>query len=440
MFMRNLQPNDVRCGANWPSDGKRQELGNDNRKHSLKSVGRLSIVLSLGVMAGAGLRLMAAGHTGRGPDFLASGVMPPTFRVALTFSLILLVSAAFAAGLATVALAQSTEGDPLPEGETERFCPTPAAPTGLNAMGGNRTISVSWNSVNNPYPDFYLDYTVVASGPGGSTKTTSSTSTSFSGLTNGHTYTISVRANLSDDIGFEECSGPSASTTATPVAPPTPTPVAPPSGKIGIDKARINVGETLKAIAYDVHPNDLAIKFRISGPISIEGNCAQNVDDRDHNLVHTSVILEGCSPGTAGVSLLTSTDVELDSLTFMVLAVPTVPGKVSKPNLLEGDQNLAANWSAPGNGGSAITRYEVQHKLTTATWPIGAGANNGTSLRRTITGLTNGNSYDVRVRACNSVGCGLWSDPETGIPTAVANVPNQVPKPGPRFGQPIPDG
>ena len=157
------------------------------------------------------------------------GIRQTPIRV--LFLAVLVLSAAFAPALGSTVLAQSSGDDPAKEeeeGEEARFCPTPAAPAWITATSGeDRRISVSWASVTNPDPTglFFLDYTVVVSGTGGSSRRTSSTSATFTGLTNGETYSISVRANMSDDIG-SECSGPSANTTARPAgtltAPPAP--------------------------------------------------------------------------------------------------------------------------------------------------------------------------------------------------------------------------
>ena len=83
------------------------------------------------------------------------------------------------------------------------------------------------------------------------------------------------------------------------------------------------------------------------------------------------------------------------------------PGAVSSYSLASLDRGLKATWQAPSSGG-AVARYEVQHKLRSSSWSSGSVADNGASLTRTITGLTNDVSYDVRVRACNAAGCSSW--------------------------------
>ena len=73
-------------------------------------------------------------------------------------------------------------------------------------------------------------------------------------------------------------------------------------------------------------------------------------------------------------------------------------------------------WSAPSNdGGSQVTGYAVQWTESGGTF--GANERTTTSLRYTITGLTNGNEYDVRVIAVNANGRGTPSAPQSETPT-----------------------
>jgi LPXTG-motif cell wall-anchored protein len=72
-------------------------------------------------------------------------------------------------------------------------------------------------------------------------------------------------------------------------------------------------------------------------------------------------------------------------------------------------------FTAPtSDGGSAITGYE--YRLDGGAWvPVGS-----TSSPFTITGLTNGTSYQVELRAVNGVGPGPVSAPVTVTPAAPA--------------------
>ncbi len=59
-------------------------------------------------------------------------------------------------------------------------------------------------------------------------------------------------------------------------------------------------------------------------------------------------------------------------------------------------------------GGLGITGYEVRHRADGGTWPT--TATSVTASPHTITGLTDGTTYEVQVRAQNAVGWSDWSD------------------------------
>ena len=83
-----------------------------------------------------------------------------------------------------------------------------------------------------------------------------------------------------------------------------------------------------------------------------------------------------------------------------VAACPTI---VAPSGLVaaDGDGRLTLTWSAPTlptNPGYAITGYEVRHKLDSASdWPETWTAVSGTS--HVLTGLANGTTYDIQLRA-----------------------------------------
>ena len=74
--------------------------------------------------------------------------------------------------------------------------------------------------------------------------------------------------------------------------------------------------------------------------------------------------------------------------------------------------------SLPDNGGSTIT--DVEYELNASgTWVSTGGTGNFN-----ITGLTNSTSYDVRIRAKNSVGSGRRSDAKARTPVSSATAPS----------------
>jgi len=90
---------------------------------------------------------------------------------------------------------------------------------------------------------------------------------------------------------------------------------------------------------------------------------------------------------------------------FTVGTVPTAPGI---PTATAGPASISAVWTAPGdNGGAAISNYRLEVNDMVAS--TNSYLDVGTTLSNNITGLVNGDTYRIRVRAENSFGPGVWS-------------------------------
>ena len=104
--------------------------------------------------------------------------------------------------------------------------------------------------------------------------------------------------------------------------------------------------------------------------------------------------------------------------TTAVLA--NVPDAPEHPNVSLHDTGaLDVSWEAPStDGGSAITEYRVQWKETAGNWdaPADVSEETATGTTHTITGLTDGVEYTVRIIAVNDVGDGPPSGEATGTP------------------------
>ena len=104
------------------------------------------------------------------------------------------------------------------------------------------------------------------------------------------------------------------------------------------------------------------------------------------------------------------------------IAVPGTPVNIGvSPG--SSSSTLDVSWQAPAfDGGSSITGYTVQWKAASGDWTVPSdvseAATTGTS--HTITGLTNGTTYAVRVFATNSIG--------DGVPSAESMVTQQTPQ------------
>jgi alpha-tubulin suppressor-like RCC1 family protein len=103
--------------------------------------------------------------------------------------------------------------------------------------------------------------------------------------------------------------------------------------------------------------------------------------------------------------------------------VTTVPWSPAAPKAEAGSKKVTLTWTAPANGGSAITDYVVQFSsnggTTWSTFNDGVHATTGA----TVTGLTNGHAYAFRVSAKNAKGTGAPSAKSTITPRTVPSAP-----------------
>ena len=91
---------------------------------------------------------------------------------------------------------------------------------------------------------------------------------------------------------------------------------------------------------------------------------------------------------------------------------PTTPSAPTITSISPRDQSLLLNFTVPSDGGSPITDYEYSINSGTYT---SAGT---TSSPITITGLTNGTTYSLTLRAVNSIGLGAESNTSSGTPAS----------------------
>ena len=100
----------------------------------------------------------------------------------------------------------------------------------------------------------------------------------------------------------------------------------------------------------------------------------------------------------------------------------TVPGSPTAVTPTPGNTQVALSWTAPAsNGGSPITDYVIQYRTGANPFTTFADGTS-TATSATVTGLTNGVSYDFQVSAVNSVGTGLPSTTVSATATPVLTV------------------
>ncbi len=103
--------------------------------------------------------------------------------------------------------------------------------------------------------------------------------------------------------------------------------------------------------------------------------------------------------------------------------VPTAPQSLAVTQGSQ-DQQLDVSWQAPSsNGGSAVSSYRVQWKEAADSWHSAPDVSEATETgtTHTITDLTGGVEYAVRVLATNSAGDGPASTEAKGTPTGGAS-------------------
>ena len=107
----------------------------------------------------------------------------------------------------------------------------------------------------------------------------------------------------------------------------------------------------------------------------------------------------------------------------------TTPDAPSISTLNSGDQSLTVLWSRPNNGGATITSYDLRYILESedetddANWTVEDSVWTSGPLEYDLDGLTNGDQYDVQMRAVNSAGEGPWSGTRRGTPETIPAAP-----------------
>ena len=132
----------------------------------------------------------------------------------------------------------------------------------------------------------------------------------------------------------------------------------------------------------------------------------------------------GTSGDWSGDVTITIAEVVTNTIAEVVTNTIAVPGTPVNIGVSPGSSGtLDISWQAPAfDGGSSITGYTIQWKAASGDWTVPSdvseAATTGTS--HTITGLTEGTTYAVRVFATNSIG--------DGVPSAESMVTQQTPQ------------
>jgi outer membrane protein OmpA-like peptidoglycan-associated protein len=307
---------------------------------------------------------------------------------------------------ATNSLGDGAESDPT----TVTPATVPDAPTGVDVTRGDSSVNVSFAPGDDGGSPI-TGYTATATPVGGGdpvTTTCADSPCTLTGLGNGTTYTITVHAT--NDVGD---SGESQASSEV-------TPATVPDAPFITDATHGN-GDT--TVTFTAPPDNGATVSGYTVTAVPEGGGATAITPCDGS----PCTIDGLSNGTTYSFTVHATNavgdgVESNSVDATPATVPDAPTNLS---VTRGDGQLGLSFDPPAfDGGSALTGYEVTldggqtwDTLTTSgTEPVTA----------TLTGLTNGTSYDIRVRAVNDEGS---SDPALGgvhVPATVPDAPTEV--------------
>jgi hypothetical protein len=289
------------------------------------------------------------------------------------------------------------------------------SPTAVVATPGNGQATVSWTAPTNTGGSTITGYDVEYSSNGGGSWTSASTAfhsstattQTVTGLTNGTSYTFRVAAI--NAVGTGTYSAASAAVTADglPGAPSNVTATASGTQATVSWTAPANPGSS-PITGYDV-------QFSSNG-----GGSWTPASSTFHTSTATTEIVTGLTGGTtyifrvAAITAIGTGPYSTPSAAASPGAVPAAPTSVTAA---AGDGKATVSWTAPTDtGASAVTGYAVQDSIdggttwASATSRTSADAPNaGTATTEVVTGLMNGTAYVFRVAAINAAGAGAFS-------------------------------
>lgn len=248
-----------------------------------------------------------------------------------------------------------------------------------------------------------FEYRIGASGPWQPTGSSSTTFT-IAGLANGTAYDVEVRS-----INAAGASPASSAVSGTPRT----TPAAPAISAVALDTGGVSVSFTLGADGGSALTN---VQYSIDGGSTwITPSPAS---------VASPLTITGLTGGQTYPVRLRAVNAAGTSTASNISTV-TAKGTPDAPSITVDpvDTGLVVSFSTPANGGVPITNYDYSTDGGD-TWATRSPASTVSPLM--ITGLTNGTTYSVAVRAVNSVGNGPASGVVDGTPRTTPGTPSIV--------------
>ena len=290
----------------------------------------------------------------------------------------------------------------------------PPAPANLEVTSASRTsIGLDWDS-RNGISKYRVSY-------GSTTKETTSSAYTVTGLTRGTSYTFNVSA-YGDDATYRAAWGPSASISATTDAPnrcPVFTDGTTAARRVDEDTgSNTNIGSPVSATDLDGD----RLTYGKSG-----GDAASFTLGSSTGQLGASAALDYETKSIYEFSMTVSDGTCTDTIEVTVIVgdvdePPSTPGAPTVTATSGSTTSLDVSWTAPANAGKPpITGYDLQYRQGT-TGSFQAGPQNVAGASATISRLQMNALYEVQVRATNAEGDGPYSSSGSGRTNALPTV------------------
>ena len=287
----------------------------------------------------------------------------------------------------------------------------PGAPSGVTATAGHGSANVTWTAPGNggsPITSYIITpfigttaqpSTIVSGSP-------PATSATVLGLTPGAAHTFRVAAT--NAVGTGGSSPPSNAVTPTALTVPgTPTNVT----------ATAGIGTATVAWSVPANGGSPITSYTVTPSLSGEGGTPLPPVTVTGSPPAASTVVSGLTNGatyTFTVGAANAIGPSSSSAPSIPLTLPAPPAAPTGVTATVASESSTVSWTAPANGGSAITGYTVTPYIGTTAQPATVITGNPPATSKVITGLANGTTYSFKITATNAVG--------TGPPSAASNL------------------
>lgn len=273
----------------------------------------------------------------------------------------------------------------------------PGQVTGITVTPGDEQLAVSWTAPTANHGGTITNYEVWTSTDNGQNwaqvnrVTSNATNQTITGLSNGVAYQLKIAAITRAAIGASVTRTADADSTpfGAPISTAVPT-ISKPTG--------FAVGETLTAVAGSWNTNGRSITGTSYQWQWLDGSTWTNISGASTASYVVALAMLGKSLRVVETSTNTAGPSSANSIasTAVTSAVADAPTNLA---VVAGDQSLAVTWTdSTDSHGGTLTGVDIETSLNGSTWSLAGTVNVGVEAF-TVTGLTNGSAYSVRVSA-----------------------------------------